>query len=87
MSIPIQAATLAGSAIVDHSSFLALCKLGLDMLFKKAQGGYTYVLVGIDRFTKWIEYKPIALLTQQGQSSSSMRSYSGSECQTTLSPT
>jgi transposase InsO family protein len=37
---------------------------GLDMIgpFKKAQGGYTHVLVVIDKFTKWIEYKPIASL-------------------------
>jgi hypothetical protein len=34
---------------------------GLDMIgsFKKSQGGYTHVLVAIDKFTKWIEYKPI----------------------------
>jgi hypothetical protein len=31
--------------------------------FKKTQGGYTHVLVAIDKFTKWIEYKPIASLT------------------------
>jgi hypothetical protein len=31
--------------------------------FKKAQGGYTHVLVAIDKFTKRIEYKPIASLT------------------------
>jgi hypothetical protein len=38
---------------------------GLDMIgpFKKAQGGYTHVLVAIDKFTKWIEYKPISSLT------------------------
>jgi transposase InsO family protein len=38
---------------------------GLDMIgpFKKAQGGYTHVLVAIDKFTKSIEYKPIATLT------------------------
>jgi transposase InsO family protein len=38
---------------------------GLDMIgpFKNAQGGYTHVLVAIDKFTKWIEYKPIASLT------------------------
>jgi transposase InsO family protein len=30
--------------------------------FKKAQGGYTHVLVAIDKFTKWIECKPIASL-------------------------
>jgi hypothetical protein len=31
--------------------------------FKKAQGGYTHVPVAIDKFTKWIEYKPIVYLT------------------------
>ena len=31
--------------------------------FKKAQGGYTHILVAIDKFTKWIEFKPIASLT------------------------
>jgi hypothetical protein len=31
--------------------------------FKKAQGGYTHILVAIDKFTKWIEYEPIASLT------------------------
>jgi transposase InsO family protein len=37
---------------------------GLDMIgpFKKAQGD-THILVAIDKFTKWIEYKPIASLT------------------------
>jgi hypothetical protein len=39
--------------------------LGLDMigLFKKAHGRDTHILVAIDKFTKWIEYKPIASLT------------------------
>jgi transposase InsO family protein len=38
---------------------------GLDMIgpFKKAQGGYTHILAAIYKFTKWIEYKPIASLT------------------------
>jgi transposase InsO family protein len=31
--------------------------------FKKAQGGYTHMLVAIDKFTKWIEYKSITSLT------------------------
>jgi transposase InsO family protein len=30
---------------------------------KKAQSEHTHVLVAIDKFTKWIEYKPIATLT------------------------
>jgi hypothetical protein len=41
-----------------------MCR-GLDMIepFKKAQGGYTHLLVTIDKFTKWIEYNPSATLT------------------------
>jgi ribonuclease HI len=37
----------------------------LDMIgpFTMAPGGFTHVLVAIDKFTKWIEYKPIAKLT------------------------
>jgi transposase InsO family protein len=31
--------------------------------FKKDLGGYTHILVAIDKFTKWIEYKSIASLT------------------------
>jgi hypothetical protein len=31
--------------------------------FTMALGGFTHVLVAIDNFTKWIEYKPIAKLT------------------------
>jgi hypothetical protein len=27
--------------------------------FKKSQGGYTHLLVVVDKFTKWIEAKPI----------------------------
>ena len=34
---------------------------GLDQLrpFRKAPRGYTHLLVTIDKFTKWIEAKPI----------------------------
>jgi transposase InsO family protein len=31
--------------------------------FKKAQGGYTHVMVAINKFIKWIEYKTFATLT------------------------
>jgi hypothetical protein len=31
--------------------------------FTTAPGGFTHVLIAIDKFTKWIEYKPIARLT------------------------
>ena len=32
--------------------------------FKKAQGGYTHVLVAIDKFTKWIEAASFANVTK-----------------------
>ena len=34
---------------------------GLDMVgpLKKALGGFTHLLVAVDKFTKWIEVKPI----------------------------
>jgi hypothetical protein len=37
----------------------------LDMIgpFTMVPGGFTHVLVAIDKFTKWIEYKPVAKLT------------------------
>jgi hypothetical protein len=31
--------------------------------FATAPGGFTHVLVAIDKFTKWIEFKPITKLT------------------------
>jgi hypothetical protein len=38
---------------------------GLDMIgpFTTTLGGFTHMLVAIDKFTKWIEYKPIATLS------------------------
>lgn len=37
---------------------------GLDMIgpFKTAYGGYDHILVVMDKFTKWIEVKPIKSL-------------------------
>jgi hypothetical protein len=65
LPILIKATSFISTTVVDHTYNMAICVLGLDMIgpFKKAQGGYTHVLVAIDKFTKWIEYKPIASLT------------------------
>ena len=37
---------------------------GLDMVgpLKKAPGGFTHLLVAIDKFTKWIQAKPITTI-------------------------
>ena len=38
---------------------------GLDMVgpFKPAKGGFTHMFVAINKFTKWIEAKPVASIT------------------------
>ena len=38
---------------------------GLDMVgpLQKAPGGYTHLFIAIDKFTKWIEAKPVAMIT------------------------
>ena len=38
---------------------------GLDMVgpFKTAKGGFTHIFVAIDKFTKWIEAKPVTSIT------------------------
>jgi hypothetical protein len=39
---------------------------GLDFigLFNKANGGYTHIFVAMDKFTKWIEEKLVASITE-----------------------
>jgi Integrase core domain. len=38
---------------------------GLDMVgpFKKAPGGFTHLFVAVDKFSKWIEAKPVTTIT------------------------
>ena len=40
---------------------------GLDLVgpLKRAPGGFTHLLVAIDKFTKWIEVKPIAKIRSE----------------------
>jgi hypothetical protein len=40
----------------------AVCGLNLVGPLKKAPGGYTHLLVTVDKFTKWIEARPIATI-------------------------
>ena len=59
-SLQLQA-TPAGFCTQDHPPHLALCRLGAGQVgpLKTARGGMTYLLVAVDKFTKWIEAKPI----------------------------
>jgi hypothetical protein len=38
---------------------------GLDLLepFKKALGGLTHVLIAVNKFTKWVNAKPLAKIS------------------------
>ena len=40
---------------------------GLDLVgpMKKAPGGYTYLLVAVDKFTKWIEARPLSRIRSE----------------------
>ena len=40
---------------------------GLDLVgpLKKAPGGFTHLLVTIDKFTKWIEAQPISMIKSE----------------------
>ena len=40
---------------------------GLDLVgpFKKAPGGFTHLLVTIDKLTKWIEVRPISTIKSE----------------------
>jgi hypothetical protein len=43
---------------------MALAVWGLDIVgpLRKAPGGYTHLLVAIDKFSKWVEVRPITNL-------------------------
>jgi hypothetical protein len=60
----LQAQKHFGGSPQDHPAHLAARCLGLDMVgpFKTAPGGLTHLLVAVDKFTKWIEAKPIKKL-------------------------
>jgi hypothetical protein len=41
--------------------------MGLDAVgpFRTAPGGYKHILVAVDKFTKWIEVRPVAKVTSE----------------------
>jgi hypothetical protein len=52
---------MPGSALKTIPLTWPFAVWGLDMVgkFKTAPGGYTHLLVAVDKFTKWVEEKPI----------------------------
>jgi hypothetical protein len=67
MPILCQTAAPASSGPAHYSSVMALRYVGLDAVgpFRTAPGGYKYILVAVDKFTKWIEVRPVAKVTSE----------------------
>ena len=67
MSVPFKEASSASSSPSNHSSLLAFLGLGLDILgpFPRAIGGFEYLYVAIDKFTKWPEVEAVRKVTSQ----------------------
>jgi hypothetical protein len=63
--ILIEAAASTHTTIANYSYDLAVCMLGAghDQAIQESSRGNTHILVAIDKFIKWIEYKLIASLT------------------------
>jgi transposase InsO family protein len=65
MPVLIKTTSSTHPIVADYSYNLAVRMLGAghDWAIQKSSRGYTQILVAIDKFTKWIEYKPIVSLT------------------------
>jgi transposase InsO family protein len=65
MPILIKATASTRATVADYYCNLVVCMLGAghDWALQESSRGYTHILVAIDKFTKWIEYKLIASLT------------------------
>ena len=61
MPVLCAANTSLGLGPPNHSHYMVVCRMGLNMVgpLQKAPEGYTHLLVAIDKFSKWIEARPI----------------------------
>jgi hypothetical protein len=66
MSVPCKADTHTSSGSANDSTLLAIRRVGVDILgpFPRAVGGYRFLFVAIDKFTKWPEATPVVSITQ-----------------------
>ena len=52
----------SGTGAKDHPHYLAICGLGAGYgrkIEKSSSGNFEYLLVAVDKFSKWIEAKPV----------------------------
>jgi hypothetical protein len=66
MSVPYKSDTHTGSGSTNDSTLLAIRRMGVDILgpFPRAVGGYRFLFVAINKFTKWPEATPVVSITQ-----------------------
>ena len=66
MPVLRSANSFANAGASNHPHHLAIRGLGLGKVghLKKGLGDFTHLLVAVDKFTKWIEAKPITNRTQ-----------------------
>jgi hypothetical protein len=59
--------TSPDSRSLDHTCHMAFAAWGLDIVrpLRKAPMGYTHLLVVVDKFSKWIEARPITNLRME----------------------
>jgi IS30 family transposase len=67
MPILCQTTTPAAQALRTIPPSWTFAMWGLDSVgpFRTALGGYKFILVAVDKFTKWIEVQPIAKVTSE----------------------
>jgi hypothetical protein len=65
MLVLIKAAASTRTTVGDYPCDLVVCMLGAghDWALQESSRGYSHILFAINKFTKWIEYKPIASWT------------------------
>jgi hypothetical protein len=66
MSVPWKVDTHTGSDSANDSTLLVIRRMGVDILgpFPRAIGGYRFLFVAIDKFTKWPEATLVVNITQ-----------------------
>jgi transposase InsO family protein len=66
MSVPRKTNTHTSSGAADDSTLLVIRRMGVDILgpFPRAVGGYRYLFIAIDKFTKWPEATMVVNITQ-----------------------
>ena len=67
MSVPFKEASSASSSRSNHSLSWPFSVWGFDILgtFPRAAGGFEYLYVAIDKFTKWPEVEAVRKVTTQ----------------------